>query len=776
MNKFDKIMDKLKNIDFDKIMDKLKNINFSEIVKKIKSWELKEYLLDHINNILYVIFVPLLLFLFIYSIVIWISTNKLYKDVQKNKKNIITVSSNNTLYSLIKEKKMRTIDSLSDSILIKLWYINSKKNKLKIQLEVWKILVYSMCNNSNYSLLVSQSLFWQQARKCNLKKILNIEKQNSNLKKRFISFLEESSLLKKYINEFPIIVKTPFVNIENIDVIISSIHNLSLYEVLFILKNITNKLNFYSSNYKWYQAPYLYFLSNIYFPSKWIWKNMYSNKINVDIFWKNYLHRAWYIDLNLIKKWTSYFRKSYKWLLYNWEINHIDSIHIWQFTDNKKTKLSSLPINITFGVANDKSFYWLISKLTSTSNVLNIMLVNEFTYDLWKWIKFNLLNTFAKYNNVISNNKTIWDKYLSIITNECLFKWDKNFNRLNCSSLFNTNYISFSKLESNLLSSLILSYKLDKKLYVIKDWGLKERDIDFIKEKLDELIKKNKNWYNFNKEIKNKILSEFRWNTLGESLYNILNNKINNFSSSYYAKYIKNWYTSINSIDKLIWARLYWCIFEKNGYCTDLFKKDNSIIKNTIIKFADCKDNNGNYLTNINDDCRVKFIDKFWTNYFIWYTMVEQANDYSLLSRLKDVYRNLSWLIKLNSFTFREWQRVWNINNIAYNATVSLNIFYKSIDNNYVNDILSYIWKDKCSNLTNNSPWSIRKWYLYVKNKIDNLYNSNLSSNDINNLNILKKLLFKLDKESKNANNLNKIILNLQAYRILKERWDCNNK
>jgi len=769
-------MDKMKSIDFDKIMDKMKSIDFNEIVNKIKSWEVKDYLINNINNILYILFIPLLLLLLAYSIVIWISANKLYMEVQKNKKNIITVNNNNALYSFVKKNKLRTIDSLSNSVMIKLGYSISEKNKLRTEFQVWKVLIFSMCNDKKYLWLVSKSLFWQQVKKCNFKVIWNIEKQDINFKKKFISFVEENDILKKYINDFPNINKESFSDIKNIDVILSSIHRLSLYETLFILDNIGNKFWFYKTNYDGYQAPYLYFLSSIYFPSKGIWKDMFSGKINVNIFWKDYLSKAWYMDLNLIKKWTSYFKKSYNWLFYNWKVNNISSINVWKFTDDKENKLSSLPINLSFGVENDPSFYWLISKLTSTSNILNIMLVNEFTYDLWKWIKFNLLNTFGKYNNVISNSKTIWDKYLSIITNECLFKWDEKFKVLNCSSLFNTNYISFSNIESDLLSSLILSYKVDKKLYEEKD-NIKERNIDFVKEKLNELIKKAKKWkYNLNKETKNKILSKFRWDTLGDSLYDILNNKVNNFSDSYYSKYIKNGYTSINSIDKLIWARLYWCIFDNNWYCTDLFKKDDSIIRASIINFADCKDTNGNYITNINDSCRIKFINKFWTNYFIWYTMIKENNNYSLLSRMKDVYRNLSWLIKLNSFTFREWQKVWNIDKIKYNSTVSLNIFYKNIDNNYVSDILSYVWKNKCSNITNNSDWSINKWYFYIKKKIDDLYNSNLSSDDINKLNILADLLSRLDKEAKGADNLHKILLNLQAYRILKERWDCNSK
>ena len=772
MNKFNKVVKKLKSIDFNKVINKIKSIDFNKIIKKIKSWEVKNYLIDNINSILYVIFIVSLLVLLIYTVVIWVSTNKLYTEIQKNKKNIINISTNNLLYPFVKKNRLRTIKSLSNSIIIKLGTNGSEVKKMELQ--CWKVLVYSICNNKKYSRLVSKLIFWQQAQKCDLKRILNIEKQNNNFKNNFIKFIEGNDIFIKYINTFPDISIKSFSNIKNIDIILSSIHKLSLYEMLFILENVNDKFKFYKSNYDEYQAPYLYFLSNIYFPSKWIWKDIFSNKIDVDIFWKDYLNKAWYIDLNLIKKWTTYFRESYKWLLYKWEVNHISSIKVWKFSDDKKNNLSSLPIDLGFWVVNDKSFYWLISKLTSTSNILNIMLVNEFTYDLWQWIKFNLLNNWKLYNKKISKSKTIGDKYLSIITDKCLFVSKSNFNKLNCNVLFNTDNISFSTIEKDLLSKLILSYKLDKKLYIEKDWWVKERNINFIKNKLYELIKNNKWKYVINKQEKNKILSKFRGDTLISAIYTILSNKINNFWSSYYAKYIKNWYISINNIDKLIWARLYWCIFNEKWYCTDLFNKDNSIIRSTIIKFADCKDKNGNYIVKLNDNCRIKFIDKFWTNYFLWYTMVKENRNYTLLSRLKDVYTNLSWLIKLNSFTFRKWQKVWNIDNIAYNATVSLNIFYKNIDDKYVKEILSYIWKQKCSNITNGADWSINAWYVYIKNKIDNLYNSNLSSNDIHNLNVLLNILSKLNKKEKWSDNLNKILLNLQAYRILKKRWDCN--
>ena len=702
------------------------------------------------NSVLSALFVILLILLIGFSISFWFKTSNLYKEVQSNKKNIVSIKDQN-LINFIKNNNLRNFSSLYNSILIKLKRSNDKNNFIKN--ELWKVLAYSMCNNNWYTISISRDLFWKN--KCDINQIINLENQNNIFKQKFYKFLNSNDSFRRYINTFPVVNISRFKNEKYINTISDSIHYLSLYELLFVLKNVQNTLDKYTSYYNSYQAPYKYFLSHIFFPSKWIWKDPFSGKINVDIFWKQYLAKAWYIDLNLIKKWSNYFRKSYKWLLYQWKLNYISSINVWHFSNLPKLWLSSLPINVTFGVVDDKSFYWLLSKLTSTSNVLNIMLIDEFTYDIWEWVKSNLLNTWKKYNKVISKNKTIWDKYLSIITDRCLFSSQDN---LNCSRLFWSDNYNFSSLEKKLLHYLIIKYPLNKSLVSDNNW-LQVRNVNFIKKILTSLTKDNN-------QI-NNILSEFRWKTLAQAIYNIFSDKIQNFNNSYYAKYINKWYLDINNIDKLIWARLYWCIFH-NWYCADLFKKDNSIIKQAILKFANCDS------SDLSTACRIKFIDKFWSNYFIAYTMVAPDPSYSLLNRLKDIYTNLSWLIKLNSFTFRKWQTVWNIDNIAYTSTVSLNIFYKGIDNRYVTDILWYIWKYKCSSITNWAPWSIDRWYNYVKQKISNLYNSNLWSNVVSNLNVLSDLLLKLKTEEKSSNNLNKILLNLQAYRILKERWDCN--
>ena len=744
----DKIKNKIVNINLDKIKDNITNIDLNKIKEFVKSWELKQYLLDNINKVLSSIFVVLFTMLLICSIVFWIGSIKSYNKIQSNTKNIVFIKNNSKLFYLVKKYKLRNFTSLYDSILIKL----KKKPDNTIKNELWEILAYSMCKNKSYSVQISTRLFWKN--KCDFDKILNLNKQSILFKKKFYNFINKNIVFHKYINTFPIINLKNFKGYKNINTISKSIKSLSLYEVLFILNDLSNTLNKYDKYYNSYQAPYKYFLSYIYFPSQWIWKNSFSWKINVNIFWAKYLKKAWYIDLNLMRKWNNYFEKSYKWLLYQWKPNYINNIKIWWFSNIKNENLSSLPINVSFGVIDNKSFYWLISKLTSTSNILNIMLINEFTYNIWKWIKSNLLSDMNNYKTELDNNKTVWDKYLSIITDKCLLS--DNFAKLNCGKLFWTNNIQISSLEKKLLHYLIMKYPLNTSLIVKnKNWS------NIIKKELDLLTKNN--------QLKYNILSDFNWDTLLDAIYNFLSNKIPNFDKSYYAKYINNWYTSINNIDKLIWARLYWCIFN-NWYCTDLFKKDNSLIKTAIIKFADCKENSNNSLSS---DCRIKFINKFWTNYFIWYTMVNPDVNYTLLDRLKDVYTNLSWLIKLNSFSFRKWGTVWNINNIAYTSTVSLNIFYRSISNKYVNDILNYIWKYKCSAITNWSYWSIDKWYNYIKHKISNLYNSNLWANGFNNLNVLSNLLLKLKSEGKEADNLNKILLNLQAYRILKNRWDC---
>ena len=55
--------------------------------------------------------------------------------------------------------------------------------------------------------------------------------------------------------------------------------------------------------------------------------------------------------------------------------------------------------------------------------------------------------------------------------------------------------------------------------------------------------------------------------------------------------------------------------------------------------------------------CRYKFVNKFDTNYFIAYTLVnhlslDEYKAYDFISRLKDVYKNIPGLLELGTFTF----------------------------------------------------------------------------------------------------------------------------
>jgi len=591
---------KIKDIDFNKYLDKIKNIDFNDFLNKLKSLKLddvKKLLLDYWNRIItYILIVSLFLLLF-FSVIFSIKTYNNYLKVQKNTMQIELIT-NASIEKLIKDNKLRDLNTVS------ITYYLLLNNKYPSKSELYKL-------------------------EKNIKYILSNIKLKGNI-----------SALSKLV-DFPDISKSYSKKVKDYKLLAKVVHNLYVYELSLIYNKAKELEKKYNNMYNNTQAPYNYFLKYIYFPEQGIWKDKFSWKINIDIFWWNYLKKAKYLDINLIAYWSNYFSKAYKWLLYWWDENIISSIKVWKFsqTSNKaKSALIKLPINVKFWVINDKSFYWLISKLTS-SNLKNTMNIYKFTYLLWNNIVYNVNN---KILDNINNNSNFWEKYIDSILSQCLF-WNRYY-ELWCENLF---------------------------------WWCKTKGCFLKNSKLFDKKTLFSSWFN---------------NTY-KKLYKKLSDNYN-IDSSFLAKYYKQEYYNINDINKLIWANLYNCIFDDKGYCQDLFWYKNSIIKKTIVDFIWNK-----YCTidNImsNDSCKAVFIRKFDTNYFIWYTLVwdlSKYSNYSLKDRLKDIYKNISWFISLWKFTFRKINNILYSNNgisdIKYNADISLYIYYKWIINKYVNNIL----------------------------------------------------------------------------------------
>ena len=741
-----KIKEKIKNIDIQKIKDKIKNIDIQKIKDKTKNINIKnikKFWNIYKNKIITTILLSLIIIVFWYGISLWLDAKNKYNEVQHNKKEIKKVSDKNIIKT-IKENRLRNIYTIANTAYI----LDNTHTVKEYENSLWKLIILLMYKDKtwNYKNKIDEEIFNNEqnlSEKEKIKFILNIDNQKSSWYSNYKNFIESDSF-NSYLSS---LIWTPLnlwwnyknnFNSSILKTLLVSMKELYVYELVFIEDNLEKDSLNYQKIYNSYKYPYEKFLSYIFLPSVNIWKNKFSWKINVDIFWFKYLNKASFIDLNLVKYWSDYFISSYKWKLYQWEKNRIDDISVWKFSLKGSDNVVTLPIKLNFWLNNDKSFYWLINKLTSISDQKNIMIISELTYYLWKNVKNNLSTFMENYEKNLSKNNikydkkaTIWKKYISALVYKCIYeKW--NFYKLNCWQVFGCKNPK-SCSQSDFSSDSILSFK-------------------------------------------KKVLSYNIWQDFYDTFKSALMNNPNyTFSNSLIYKYFFNGYNNINSIDTLLWARLYDCLI-KDDYCTDLFIKGNDKfywIKKTITDFAWCKN------LEIDTKCKYDFIDKFDTNYFIAYTMIDKLDNltnYTYLDRLKDVYKNISWLLQIWQFTFKKGDNAFNTkNDLKYTSTSSLKVYYNYISDKDLNDILNFIWKDKCSYVTKWKTWNIDIAYNYMEWIKNNLYKNDMSASWIYNLNKILSILDWIKKDYKDKTNLEKILANLQAYRILKERGDCHN-
>ena len=668
----------------------------------------------------------LIFFLVFFTTLIGIFAYKSYSNYDTINKKIKTMAivHNNSIISYIKKNNLRSVTSITDTVNL-IW---NKKYDYKT---VWKYLLLAFLEKDQWwnSEVIKSQLYYGVVDNIwditddKMKEDISIIDNDSELlssiwdeakvvklKRNFDNIIKENSSFIKEINSFP-------KNIKNKD-IASVANKLYVYEFVFIEKTLKLEKEKYEWKMKKYQAPYANFLVDVFYPNINIWSNKFSWIINVDVFGSDYLKKANYIDINLINYWTNFFKYAYRWKNYQWKANEIEDISLGKLKqeNNKDVKdIVALPIQVRFWVQTDSSFYGLISKLTSTSNIENIMLLSEFTYNLWSNIKENVNDTLSTVDN---NDKPLWYRYMVSLLNKCE-NWD-----IRCNALFGCkNSVSSSKIKKIISAS-----------------------------------KYNDSLANANDVFRQSM-------------------KICNFDKSTFGKYMSNKYDTINDIDKLIWARLTDCI--KGWYCDDIltYKKSGDIVRKTIEDFAWCnKDDLLKCSSDIDDgdcnSCRYKFANKFNTNYFVVYTLIwdlDKLRKYWFISRLKDVYTNIPGIVKLWQFKFSKLDNPV----FSYEADVNLNVYYKYISNDDLNKILSYIWKDKCSVVTKWRSWSIDIAKKYVSDKINNLYKLDEDAKETYDLQVLDTLIKEKQSVYKKSDNLTKILIDLQIYRIFVERNYC---
>jgi len=141
---------------------------------------------------------------------------------------------------------------------------------------------------------------------------------------------------------------------------------------------ITKYTNYLSS----LQIPYTYLLKYIYLPSLNVWKENYTDKIDINLVGIKFLEKNPYNDITLLQKRGDFFKN----LGDNNESNDVLDMKIGDFVEDDKG-FFSMPITVSFVANSKRAFLLLADKLSMTSNKENISLINEFFYYLRNEIK-----------------------------------------------------------------------------------------------------------------------------------------------------------------------------------------------------------------------------------------------------------------------------------------------------------------------------------------------------------------------------------------------------
>lgn len=129
------------------------------------------------------------------------------------------------------------------------------------------------------------------------------------------------------------------------------------------------------------RSVYSDFLRNMLLPSLNIWKNPYTQEIDLTILGKKYLDQNPYQDIALLSQWSSIIRDSGKDI----GANEVTNMQIWDIVE--ENGLFHIPISIAFKSDSKRAFLLLVDKLSQTSSISNIGLINDFTHQLFQTIR-----------------------------------------------------------------------------------------------------------------------------------------------------------------------------------------------------------------------------------------------------------------------------------------------------------------------------------------------------------------------------------------------------
>lgn len=134
------------------------------------------------------------------------------------------------------------------------------------------------------------------------------------------------------------------------------------------------------SNFR--KSVYTYFLRNLLLPSLNIWKDPYSSDVDISLIGEKYLDGDPYQDIALLSQWSAIIRDSWKGA----GINEVMDMKIGDIVELPEGYFY-VPITISFKSDSKRAFLLLVDKVSTTSNSVNIGLINEFSYYLFNAIR-----------------------------------------------------------------------------------------------------------------------------------------------------------------------------------------------------------------------------------------------------------------------------------------------------------------------------------------------------------------------------------------------------
>lgn len=153
-------------------------------------------------------------------------------------------------------------------------------------------------------------------------------------------------------------------------------------EILAMHKTLGGEKERLNGELNFKRSVYTEFLRNLLLPSLNIWKDPYTKELDLSILGKKYLDKNPYQDISLLSQWSSIIKDSGKDVgdneVVNMKIGDLDEL------DNGFFRI---PISIAFKSDSKRAFLLLVDKLSLTSNINNLGLLNDFTYYIFDAIR-----------------------------------------------------------------------------------------------------------------------------------------------------------------------------------------------------------------------------------------------------------------------------------------------------------------------------------------------------------------------------------------------------